>query len=489
MCSNIQTVPQERADPREGAGLQERVGRDSESGISSGIGLSACRQLSSPVGSLHERYDTTRSVTQQLCHHLSPEDCLVQSMVDASPTKWHLAHSTWFFETLVLPKVDPHYRSYNEAFGFLFNSYYNALGARIDRPDRGLLSRPTLDEVRDYRRHVDDHMRDCFQEIEADPELVRLVETGINHEQQHQELILTDIKHVFASNPLLPAYTLRSDTLRSDGQHPISATSLSWRSYGGGLYETGHDRAASAYGHDRVAFAYDNESPRHKVYLNAFSVASRLITCEEYLEFMDDGGYERSELWLADGWDAVRQHGWSCPLYWRMCSGAWCVFGLCGDRPITPEEPVCHVSYYEADAFARWFSIRYPGARLLTESEWEIAACDHGICGNLLETGRFHPQPATFSADSAGFSEEFSGPAQLFGDCWEWTQSAYMPYPGFSSPPGALGEYNGKFMCNQMVLRGGSCVTPGSHIRQTYRNFFYPHVRWQFSGIRIGRQA
>ena len=375
-------------------------------------------------------------------------------MDDASPAKWHLAHTSWFFETFILERAVPGYRPFHPDFRVLFNSYYQTVGQQHPRPQRGLLSRPTLDEVFAYRAHVDGQMTalmDAGGELDAG-----IVELGLQHEQQHQELILTDIKHLLFCNPLRPAY--RKFPEAAGGE----TAPLRWQPFDEGLRWTGHDGDG---------FAFDNELPRHRVFVDAFELATRLVTNGEFRDFIDDGGYERPELWLSDGWHTVQTRGWHAPLYWERRGGAWQVMTLGGLRPVRADEPVCHVSLYEADAFARWAEARLP-----REAEWEVAATDSVIDGNFVESGRLHPAPANASALT-----------QLFGDAWEWTQSAYSPYPGYQPPVGALGEYNGKFMCNQLVLRGGSCATPRAHVRATYRNFFPPDARWQFSGIRLAR--
>ncbi len=420
----------------------------------------------SPAGTtgacaLLDRFLQTRRFTEQLCHPLSPEDCSIQSMPDVSPTRWHLAHTTWFFEEFLLSHTAG-YRPFHPDFGYLFNSYYNTVGEQYPRAQRGLLSRPGLDEIRDYRQHVDQHMRGLLQKM--DNALTRHVcEIGIQHEQQHQELILTDIKHVLSCNPLLPAYLVSSVEKHGD------ASPHRWLSFPEGLREIGHSGDE---------FAYDNESPRHREFLEAFELTEQLVTAGEYLEFIVDGGYRRPDLWLSAGWQAVRDRGWEAPLYWQQRQGEWSLFALSGSKPVNAAEPVCHVSYFEADAFARW-----AGARLPTEAEWETACQDVPVLGNfadsLLERGE-SLHPARLSSPAEGMS-------QMFGDVWEWTASPYTPYPGYRPPEGALGEYNGKFMCNQYVLRGGSCATSHSHIRRTYRNFFPPDARWQFSGIRLAR--
>jgi ergothioneine biosynthesis protein EgtB len=409
---------------------------------------------------LAARYEEVRAVTKTLSAPLTPEDCAVQSMPDASPTKWHLGHTSWFFETFVLGAAAPGYQPFDERFGYLFNSYYNAVGDRLARHRRGLLSRPALDEVYRYRAHVDRHLLQCLSG--ADAELRRriapVIVLGLHHEQQHQELILTDVKHLFASNPLRPPYR-EADAAPAAGKAPP----LRW---------VGFPEEVRRVGHEGGGFAYDNETPRHNVFVGAFRLAARPVTNGEYVAFVDDGGYDRPELWLSDGWNARTAHGWRAPQYWESRGDTWELMTLAGVRPLEGAEPVCHVSFYEADAYARW-----AGARLPTEAEWEVAAGGCAVAGNLLENGRLQPK----AADAAGEG----GLAQLFGDVWEWTSSPYTAYPGYRPPAGALGEYNGKFMCNQLVLRGGSCATPQSHLRATYRNFFPPEARWQFSGIRL----
>ncbi len=402
---------------------------------------------------LAQRFVAVRRLTEQLCAPLSAEDQMVQSMPDASPTKWHQAHTTWFFETFLLLPHAPGYRPLHDRYTYLFNSYYKQLGGHPVRTHRGMMSRPSLQEVLAYRRHVDEHMLRLIENGSA--ELTALIELGLNHEQQHQELILTDIKHALWVHPLRPAYLSRPEATAGE------APSLRWLDYDGGLCGIGHDAAE---------FAFDNEGPRHQVFLRPFRLASRLVTNAEYLEFMRDAGYARPELWLSDGWDAACANDWRAPLYWEQRDGQWWMNTLTGERVLNPAEPVGHVSYYEADAYARW-----AGARLATEAEWEVCASQARVEGNFVESGRYHPAPATRG----------DAPAQLFGDLWEWTASPYVAYPGFRAATGVLGEYNGKFMCNQLVLRGGSCATPRSHIRASYRNFFPPQARWQFSGIRL----
>jgi ergothioneine biosynthesis protein EgtB len=408
-------------------------------------------------GAVGQAFRSVRRQTEALAEPLSAEDQVLQSMPDASPTKWHLAHTSWFFETFLLAPSVPGYQVFHPQFGFLFNSYYNAVGERHARPQRGVLSRPSLAEVRDYRRHVDAAMEQLLAGS-VTPRALVILELGMNHEQQHQELLLTDIKHAFSLNVLRPAYSTRLLELAR------AIPALGWHAFTEDVYDIGHAGRG---------FSFDNEGPRHSVFVQSFSLASRAVTCGEYLEFIEDGGYGRADLWLSDGWDAVRAQGWSAPLYWEQRGGEWWSFTLTGMRPVQKAEPVCHVSYYEADAYARW-----AGARLPTEAEWEVAMEPEKVSGNLLEEGRFHPAQANGS-----------GLVQGFGDVWEWTQSPYVPYPGYRPAEGALGEYNGKFMVNQLVLRGGSCATPRSHIRSSYRNFFPPGARWQFSGLRLARDG
>jgi ergothioneine biosynthesis protein EgtB len=409
---------------------------------------------------LARRYQEIRRQTDLLADPLSAEDCQVQSMPDASPTKWHLAHTSWFFAKFVLDGA-----ALEPSFDYLFNSYYEAVGPRHPRAARGLLSRPSLDEVRRYRRRVDELVLAQIERGVRDDVRARIV-LGLQHEQQHQELILTDIKHLLGRHPDAPAY-------RREPQPPPAARqgapALEWIAHPGGVTEIG----IAAPGANGEPFAFDNESPRHQVMLRPYALASRLITCGEYRAFMRDGGYRRPELWLSDGWAELVAEQRERPLYWRGDA----VFTLDGERAIADDEPVVHVSYYEADAYARWADARLP-----TEMEWEAAAAAAGGSpgdphGNLLETGALHPRPVAGGA----------GLRQLYGDVWEWTASAYAPYPGFRAAAGALGEYNGKFMCSQQVLRGGSCATPRSHIRASYRNFFPAGARWQFSGIRLAR--
>lgn len=413
---------------------------------------------------LLESYLEVRRATEGLCRPLAIEDYVVQSMPDASPAKWHLAHTTWFFETLVLKPFLPGYRELDSRYAYLFNSYYNSLGPQFYRPHRGLVTRPTVAEVFAYRSHVDQGMERLILEAEVRgwnlPEDVIVI--GLHHEQQHQELLLTDIKHLFSCNPLNPVYLHSAAVAKRSSPSTIGAAR--WVEVQGGVREIGFAGKG---------FAYDNETPRHKVYLHDFALASRLVTNAEYLHFIEDGGYRRPELWLSDGWQAVQSRGWKAPLYWKERDGEWLEFTLSGLRSVDPSEPVCHVSFYEADAYARW-----AGARLPSEAEWEVVAADLRVEGNFVENGVLHTVPMDPAA---------KGILQMFGDVWEWTASSYSPYPGYRPPEGALGEYNAKFMSSQYVLRGGSCVTPRSHIRATYRNFFPPDARWQFSGIRLAR--
>jgi ergothioneine biosynthesis protein EgtB len=402
---------------------------------------------------LRERYREIRNTTLQITRPFSAEDLMLQSMPDASPAKWHLAHTTWFFETFILSAHVPGYKPLDRRFKQLFNSYYKQLGSHPYRGARGLMSRPSLDEVHAYRAHVDEAM---LRHLEVPNEsTAALIEVGLNHEQQHQELILTDIKHALWSMPLRPERVQQPRAISN-------SVPFGWIGFEGGIREIGY--AGSA-------FSFDNESPRHEVLIRPFRLASRLTTNAEYLEFMNDGGYRRPELCLSDGWDTICAQGWNSPLYWEEQDGNWFEFTYEGMREVDPAAPVCHVSYYEADAFAHWSKARLP-----REEEWEVAA-DHSTSkGTLLESGNLHPQPASGT-----------GLQQMFGDVWEWTASAYLAYPGFEPAAGAIGEYNGKFMCNQFVLRGGSCATPASHIRASYRNFFPPHARWQFMGIRLAK--
>ena len=407
-------------------------------------------------------YQRVRSSTDWLCEPLVAEDYVIQSMPDASPIRWHIAHVTWFFETFILLPQLSGYEVYHPQFRLLFNSYYNAVGPRWPRPLRGVLSRPTVAEIRRYRKYVDDHMQRLFDHFHNAPpkEIADLITLGCQHEQQHQELMLTDLKHAWGLNPIDPVYR---EVAPLRGEAPPSV----WRAYPEGLAWVGHE------GSD---FAFDNETPRHRTLVHGYQLANRLVTNRDYLAFINDGGYCRPELWLSEGWNTSQVHNWTAPLYWDFRDGDWTLFTLTGRRQVLPDEPVCHVSFYEADAFARWC-----GARLPTEDEWETAAGECPIAGHFVEGRQFHP--------SAVPADDDGGPLyQLHGDVWQWTGSPYIGYPGYRPVPGALGEYNGKFMCNQFVLRGASCATPRSHARLTYRNFFPPEARWQFSGIRLAKE-
>jgi ergothioneine biosynthesis protein EgtB len=408
-----------------------------------------------PAEVVAARYSHVRRVSLEICEPLQTEDFVVQSMPDASPTKWHLAHTSWFFEQFLLKPLLSGYRAFHPDFEYLFNSYYQTVGRMHARPQRGLLTRPTVDEVLRYREHVDEHMQKLLSARCDDEKLLALATLGMNHEQQHQELMLTDIKHLFSRNPLLPAY--RSGTDESS----YAAAPMHFMPFDGGIREIG---ASGKH------FCFDNELPRHRTFVEPYALADRLVTNGDYLEFIRDGGYRRPELWLSDGWSTVVREGWTRPIYWSEPLDS--EFTLHGLQPLRTAAPVCHVSFYEADAFARW-----AGARLPSEAEWELAAESLSVIGNLLNSGALHPVAAGVQP----------GMKQMFGDVWEWTASPYSAYPGYQPPPGALGEYNGKFMCNQLVLRGGSCVTPADHIRASYRNFFYADARWQFMGVRLAR--
>jgi ergothioneine biosynthesis protein EgtB len=478
---------------------------------------------------LAARYRDVRQFSEMLIESLSPEDCTVQSMPDVSPTKWHLAHTTWFFETFLLEQ-QPGYEPFEPQYRVLFNSYYNGVGEQFPRPLRGLLSRPGLAEILQYRRSVDESMQRLLQtEGGIDAHRRHVVELGLQHEQQHQELILTDIKHVLAQNPLRPVYRrsgardlpmessiqavqnrlkpvlqrgdlsvdqTRSSTGDNEPEHRVAAAA-GWVEFEEGTYFIGHGDAG---------FAFDNESPRHRTFLESLAIASHLVTCGDWLQFMSDGGYAQPQLWLSLGWQEVCDQSWRAPLYWFEWDGQWWQYTLAGSRPVDPDEPVCHVSYFDADAFARW-----AGCRLPTEAEWEVAAANVPLTGNFADTllaahEPLHPAPLPLSttggrgsrrAGSAGASPSHTamhqstrrGLQQLYGDVWEWTASPYTAYPGYRAPCGSLGEYNGKFMCNQYVLRGGSCATHSTHIRPTYRNFFPPEARWQFSGLRLAKDV
>jgi ergothioneine biosynthesis protein EgtB len=438
---------------------------EGSSGSTESTGSSQRAPLARSERTLVERFRAVRGMSLRLREPLSEEDCLAQSMADASPVKWHLAHTTWFFETFVLTARESAYRPFDPAYAVLFNSYYNSVGEQYSRPHRGLLTRPALAEVIEYRAYVDD-LVERLLEAGASSELETIVELGLQHEQQHQELMLTDLKHLLSCNPLKPAYLPAVET------STVEVPPLGWQRY---------EEAVHWIGCRDEGFHFDSEGPRHRVLVNGFSLANRLVTNGEYLEFMADDGYSRPEFWLSDGWACAREQSWQSPLYWERsedsASSGWRTMTLSGLRDLESSEPLCHVSYYEADAFATW-----AGARLPTEAEWEVAAgTESPSQGNFVEEGHLHPRPAGARRGSA--------PLQLFGDVWEWTRSAYAAYPGFVPAQGAIGEYNGKFMCNQMVLRGGSCASSRTHLRASYRNFFYPDARWQFSGVRLARDV
>jgi len=406
---------------------------------------------------LIESYRAVRGLTTELCSPLAVEDYVIQSAPECSPAKWHLAHTTWFFENFLLAPLLPGYRPFHPQYGYLFNSYYETVGTFFPRPLRGLLSRPTVEDIYRYRAHVDDHIVELIQRLdpERDGDTVFRVTLGLHHEQQHQELLLTDVKNLLALSPLRPVYRPPSGVAKD------RAAPLNWLDFPAGLH---------AIGSTGDEFAFDNETPRHRVFLDSFALASRPVTNGEYFDFIAAGGYRNASLWLSDGWRKVSEAGWQAPLYWEESDAKWWHMTLSGFQPVDPEAPVCHISYYEADAFARW-----AGKRLPTEFEWESAAATLAVEGNLLDSDELHPSAAANASH------------QFFGDVWEWTSSAYSPYPGFQPLAGSLGEYNGKFMVNQLVLRGGSCATPRSHLRATYRNFFYPPDRWQFMGLRLAR--
>ena len=414
-----------------------------------------------------ERFQRVRKLSETLTEPLQVEDFVLQAAPQASPTKWHLAHVSWFYETFLLEPFLPGYQAYRPGYRYLFNSYYDQVsGGYFPRHQRGLLSRPTVAEVFAYRAHIDHHMARLLADPGEHAAVVALrLNIGINHEQQHQELLLSDIKYNLSVNPLNPAY---QDALPTPpaGSQSASSSEASWSHFEGGVVDIGHHGEG---------FGFDNEWPRHRQFLPPYQLANRLVSNADYLQFIEAGGYGDSAHWLSDGWAAVQQHGWQAPLYWRQQDGEWWTLSLGGLRPVQPAEPVLHISYYEAEAYAAW-----AGHRLATEGEWEHAAQALPVQGNFLDQGYLHPQPAS------GDGERLE---QMFGDVWEWTGSAYRPYPGYRVPQGAIGEYNGKFMSNQMVLRGGSCVTSADHIRHSYRNFFYPHERWQFMGLRLAQDG
>jgi ergothioneine biosynthesis protein EgtB len=416
---------------------------------------------------LLERYQRVRRFSEQIASPLSAEDCAVQTVPEVSPTKWHLAHTTWFFETFVLSE-DHGYVPFNTHYESLFNSYYNSIGPAFPRDRRGHLSRPSLADVMEYRQVIDGLVVALLQRGELSARALRIVELGLNHEQQHQELMFTDIKHVLFSNPMHPAYVIPEDSPRN-GSSEDKAAVMNWTCHAGGT---------AAVGFAGEGFCFDNETPRHMTYIQQHCLASRCVTNSEYGYFIADGGYQRAELWLSLGWQVLQQYNWQAPLYWLKKNGSWHQYTLSGLVPLNHEEPVCHISYYEADAYARWMNKRLP-----TEFEWELSALGAERAGvfadQLLSTGKcIHPEIEGNSGDA---------PEHLFGNLWEWTSSPYTPYPGYRTDAGALGEYNGKFMCNQYVLRGGSCATSSDHIRATYRNYFPPETRWQFTGIRLAQ--
>jgi ergothioneine biosynthesis protein EgtB len=408
---------------------------------------------------LLNRFKLIRNFSLEICIPLVTEDYVIQSMPDASPAKWHLSHTSWFFETFILKEAVKNYKSLHPQYAYLFNSYYIQVGERFERPKRGLLSRPTVKEVYSYREYVDENMIEFLQNSNEEifKKLAPVIEIGLHHEQQHQELMLTDIKHMFSINPLHPVY------IDDEDKRAENIPAIKWISFEGGVYNIGYD------GNE---FSYDNETPLHKEFIEPFQLASRLITNGEFIKFVESGGYQKPELWLSDGAATVASEKWETPLYWKKVDDEWWNFKLTGFKKVNPDEPVCHVSFYEADAFARWI-----GARLPTEAEWEMASSNLDVTGNFVENKNFHPIPV----------KEEGELKQMYGDVWEWTRSSYSPYPGYKTLPGALGEYNGKFMSGQMVLRGGSCATSITHIRKTYRNFFPPNARWQFMGIRLAK--
>jgi ergothioneine biosynthesis protein EgtB len=431
------------------------------------------RALQYTHGASHEQikaaYDAVRRFSERLCEPLAPEDHVVQTAESVSPAKWHLAHVSWFFERFILQEHAPGYGPYHPQYYYLFNSYYNAVGPQHCRPNRGLISRPTVQQVHAYRQHVDAQIHALIDRCDAAQldDLQPLITIGLNHEQQHQELLLTDMKHIFSTNPLLPAYETNALSV-----HP-EPPAASWLEFEEGVYHIGLPT-------DTERFCFDNETPRHRVFLEPFALASRPVTNGEFMRFIEDGGYQRHDLWLSLGWATINEQGWTHPIYWYRDperSQQWMHYTLAGPQAVDPAEPACHLSFFEADAFARW-----AGARLPSEFEWEVAAREAPLEGNFADHERFHPQPLNDATDQPTLQRPF-------GDVWEWTASQYRPYPGYQPLPGALGEYNGKFMCNQFVLRGGACSTSQSHMRLTYRNFFGPADRWQFTGLRLARSA
>lgn len=403
-------------------------------------------------------YKSVRRRTEELCMPLAPDDYQIQSIEQTSPPKWHIAHVSWLFEAFVLPRFHPEYIPFDPQFDFLFNSYYYTHGEMHPRAKRGLLSRPTVEEVYSYRAYTDGQVQQLIEGVEEAQwqEFAFYITLGLNHEQQHQELLLMDIKHNLSANPLLPAYSPNLSVPQGEGR------AMRWQERAGGIWQVGYDGRG---------FAYDNETPCHDVLLRDHRLADRFITNDEYREFIDDGGYSEPALWLSDGWALIHSQGWRHPLYWQQCDGEWMQFTLGGLRELNPNEPVCHLSFFEADAYARW-----AGKRLPLESELETLLAEKPVQGNFADSKLLHPSPA-------------GNEGQWYGDLWAWTASPYTPYPGFRPLAGAVGEYNGKFMANQMVLKGGSCITPDGHIRASYRNFFYPHERWAFTGLRLAEDA
>lgn len=416
--------------------------------------------ISRPV--LNQHYKKVRSFTEYLTEPLEIEDFVVQVAEHVSPIKWHLAHTSWFFETFLLEKALSGYKTMHPQYGYLFNSYYLQTGVPHCRNRRGTISRPTVKQVFAYRRYIDDHVLNLLERVSENEyrKWAPVIEIGLHHEQQHQELMVTDLKFMFSKNPLYPVYK------KTDRPQADSVPRLNWIPFNEDLYHTGHKGNG---------FGYDNEFPRHKTYIHDFDLANRLVTNSEYFEFIEEGGYQEPKWWLDEGYSTIQKEGWKAPLYWRKQNGEWYSYTLNGFEKVDPNEPVTHVSYFEADAFARWRGLRLP-----TEHEWEAAANTLPLEGNFAERGYLHP--AAFQSGN-----EENRIVQMFGDVWQWTQSPYAPYPGYKPLPGSLGEYNGKFMCNQYVLRGGSCATSKTHIRKTYRNFFHAHERWQFTGIRLAR--
>ncbi|WP_280522702.1 ergothioneine biosynthesis protein EgtB [Marinococcus halophilus] len=403
------------------------------------------------------RFTALRKQTMKLTAPLYTEDFMIQAHPDVSPAKWHLAHTTWFFEQFILKPYDDNYEEFSKFSNGLYNSYYETQGKPFPKQYRGLISRPTTEDTMEYRRHVEEAMEHFLQKGPWNEEIAELMETGLQHEQQHQELLVTDTKFNFSMNPLNPAY-LENESFEEQGE----TSKLEWHAY---------EDELTTIGTDNLHFSFDNERPEHKFYLHAFSIASRPVTNEEYIRFIEDGGYEDPELWLSEGWGIVQEQDWKAPLYWQKQGGIWFYFTMNGLKEVRLHEPIAHISYYEADAYARW-----AGARLPTEQEWEYAFRGAEADGTFLESESYHPRPLQSSPNA-------------YGDVWEWTRSPYSPYPGNRPPEGAMGEYNAKFMSNQMVLRGGSCATPKSHIRSTYRNFFPPEKRWQFSGLRLAKDG